>query len=170
MTARPRQLLRHLLLRGRRQSAVALMALLTAGLLAGAGAPPANAGPRADRHGDPLPDGALQRLGTARLRHAGAGGFVAFLADRQTLLSVGPDGTVHFWEAATGRERRRLPTGHLGHAVALAPDEKTLAAASANAIGLWDLAAGKLLPKLLPTGNRTETRLAFSPDGEALAA
>jgi RNA polymerase sigma factor (sigma-70 family) len=161
----------------------AALVVLTAGLvMAGAAAltrpepdapPPAPAGPRpprADRHGDPLPAGALQRLGTARLRHAGAGGFVAFLADGQTLLSVGPDGTVHFWEAATGRERRRLPTGHLGKAVALAPDEKTLAAASLNAIGLWDLVTGNFLTGPLPTSDRTETCLAFSPDGAALAA
>jgi RNA polymerase sigma factor (sigma-70 family) len=159
--------------------AAALAVVLTAGLVAAGAAaltrpepdtpPPAPVGPRpprADRHGDPLPAGALQRLGTARLRHAGAGGLVAFLADGQTLLSVGQDGTIHFWETATGRERRRLPTGPLGWTVALAPDEKTLAVGGT----FWDLGTGERLPCFVPTGNGTGAHLAFSPDGKALAA
>jgi WD40 repeat protein len=72
------------------------------------------------------------------------------------------------WELATGRELHRFrgPAG----AIALSPDEKTLAAAGDyNTIHLWELASGKERGRF--TGHRERIRaLAFSPNGRLLAS
>src|SRR5689334_6370209 len=63
--------------------------------------------PRTDLYGDPLPPGALARLGTIRLRHRAA--TIAYSADGKTLLSFSRgDKTIRQWDPATGRERRRI--------------------------------------------------------------
>src|SRR3954471_7193777 len=67
---------------------------------------------RTDRYGDPLPDGAVARLGTVRWRQAGTLSCVAFSADGKILASGSRDGQVYLWEVATGKELRRL-TGHV---------------------------------------------------------
>jgi hypothetical protein len=43
-----------------------------------------------DLYGDPLPEGAVARLGSVRLRHPGLKDF-AFLADGRTVVTVGED-------------------------------------------------------------------------------
>src|SRR5262249_42863439 len=64
--------------------------------------------PKVDPHGDPLPPGAIARLGTVRWRHGDGAIFVAFLPGGKTLLTVGRDETVREWDVATGKERRRF--------------------------------------------------------------
>ena len=53
---------------------------------------------RTDCYGDPLPRGALTRLGTVRYRHGGRS--VAFLPDSKTVVSVGYDNGITFWGRA----------------------------------------------------------------------
>jgi WD40 repeat protein/beta-lactamase regulating signal transducer with metallopeptidase domain len=69
---------------------------------------PVNARPTTDRHGDPLPAGALARLGTTRWRHGANIAFVAFGADDQTLITAGQDNTARLWDVTTGKEIRRF--------------------------------------------------------------
>ena len=124
--------------------------------------------PRADRPDDPLPPGAVARLGTSRLRHGNAVSFVTFTPDGRAVIS-GSDGTVRLWDASTGKEIRTL-TGHPPGvtAAALAPDGKTLAVACQDkTLRLWDVATGKQVRQL--AGTRYAGRLTFSPDGKALA-
>jgi hypothetical protein len=59
-----------------------------------------------DLHGDPLPPGAVARLGTVRLRHIvrdGSGAAsVAFSSDGKRLITCGDVG-VCVWDVATGK-------------------------------------------------------------------
>src|SRR5713101_9815218 len=66
-------------------------------------APPKAA--RTDRYGDPLPEGAIARLGTVRFRHGAYVLAMAFTADGKQLLSYSTNG-VRVWEVATGKELR----------------------------------------------------------------
>jgi len=62
-----------------------------------------------DQSGDPLPPGALARLGTVRWRHEEAIAFAAFLPGGKSVLSVSIDQTIHIWEFPSGKEIRRIP-------------------------------------------------------------
>src|SRR5436305_975717 len=68
---------------------------------AGDAGPPA--GGALDRHGDPLPPGAVARLGAARFRHEGHVGTLVFSPDGKFLAGCCSKETL-LWEASTGRE------------------------------------------------------------------
>jgi RNA polymerase sigma factor (sigma-70 family) len=137
---------------------------------------------RTDRQGDPLPPGALARLGTTRLRHGGLVTFVAFLPGGKEVVSAGDDGTARLWDVATGKEVRRFGEARTtpaapgvvflglgGVAAALSPDGKVLALGDGAVIRLWDVNTGKVAGEVtgrwLPVAG-----LAFAPDGKTLAA
>src|SRR5581483_1121905 len=113
---------------------LSLLVLLT-GILHGEEAEP----PRTDLYGDPLPPGAVARLGTLRLRHADVAA-LTFSKDGKLLISCSRDGEVRVWDAATGKlvRRKRLawkvraPNGLLQ-----APDHISLAPDGATAEA-WD--------------------------------
>ena len=60
---------------------------------------------RLDASGDPLPPGALWRLGTLRLNAGGSVEFLAFTPDGKSLISSGPGSGLQVWDATTGRKR-----------------------------------------------------------------
>src|SRR3989442_12372310 len=62
--------------------------------------------PGTDLYGDALPEGALVRLASLRLRHAGLSDFM-LSPDGKTILSAG-GGVVRFWDLATGRSLREV--------------------------------------------------------------
>ncbi len=70
--------------------------------------------PRVDLHGDPLPKGAIARLGTLRFRHAGMVASVAFSEDGKLVAasSYGPNRVV-IWDRATGHKLREIPAGRV---------------------------------------------------------
>src|SRR5262245_56637232 len=65
--------------------------------------------PFSDRYGDPLPPGALARLGTARLRAGTPIMSVAFSPHGRRLLTVGQDdGRIILWDVGTGKHIRQV--------------------------------------------------------------
>jgi RNA polymerase sigma factor (sigma-70 family) len=135
-----------------------------------------------DLLGDPLPPGALARMGTNRLTHDSYVHTLAFGADGKTLLFAGVGDKVRFCEATTGTQKHSLECGgdFVEH-LALSPDGKTVALS----VGTWEkgnkfgdkppaaiyhvsvreIATGKELYRLKVGAGK----LAFSPDGKCLA-
>jgi RNA polymerase sigma factor (sigma-70 family) len=68
---------------------------------------PAAEQPRTDQYGDPLPAGAVARLGALRLVHEALGGAplseLIFTPDGKLVVSMGTDGH-RLWDVATGKE------------------------------------------------------------------
>src|SRR5207237_1275665 len=122
--------------------------------------------PRVDRLGDALPDGALQRLGTERLRCRDVVEAVVVLPDGQTIVAADGE-SVSFWDMATGRKARELGDG--ARVLALSADGKVLALARGERVSLYEPTTGRALLRLRETGVEFRA-LAISADGRWLAA
>jgi WD40 repeat protein len=146
--------------------AVALLLLLV--LIAGARAGP----PRLDRYGDPLPAGAVARVGTVRL-YQGAVAALVYTPDGKTLAAFDEYGdTIRLWDTATGKETAHFPGPKDGiHGLGLSPDGRWLAAAGWGPATVWRLDArpGPRAEPLAGAKDGTEA-VVFSPDGKFLAA
>src|SRR5262245_28029889 len=85
-----------------------------------------------DVYGDPLPEGAIARLGTIRWRHSTTVIFAAFLEGGKSVLSVADDRTIRVWEYPSGKELRQIEKPQAGqpgprrfvqrHSICLSPD------------------------------------------------
>ncbi len=147
-------------------------------------------GPPTDRYGDPLPDGAIARLGTVRFNHGDDLNSLHFLPDGKTIITEGYEsgsgyrsrgaGILRFWDAATGKELRhfRKSKPPRDDQTALTPDGKTMVFLNqedeSDTVRLWDLAQGKEV-RVLPLGVRRRVwsvrrRNALAPDGRLCAA
>jgi RNA polymerase sigma factor (sigma-70 family) len=99
---------------------------------------------RADVHGDPLPDGALVRLGTIRFNHGADLNYLLFTPDGKTILSGGRS-LVRLWNAVTGAEIGQLPppVQYISGTTVTLPDSRTLVSLNEEGIGdfvrWWDL-------------------------------
>ena len=88
-------------------------------------------GEQADALGDPLPKGAVARLGTLRFRtgNMGRAASVAFGPGGRTLISAHGEDVVHLWNPVTCREERRLDAPQFCTAVSATPDGASSASA-----------------------------------------
>jgi RNA polymerase sigma factor (sigma-70 family) len=153
------------------------------------------AGPaRAEAADDRLPDGAVARMGSTRLRHGDAVFFAAYTPDGKGLVTAGRDRMVRLWDLATGKEIRRFAWGEGEQGdkpeptedgaaqkrlqqywddtarscqAALSADGQIVAASRGGVVCLWDTASGKLL-RQLQTGQKRLLQLAFTADGKSL--
>jgi WD40 repeat protein len=137
--------------------------------------------PARDALGDPLPSGALQRLGTDRFRAGYTIAMCAFLPDGKSVLTVDQGFTAIVWDVATGKLLRRLdlaervdnPPGLLPDRMSgtpvLTPDGKILACPwDEHGIAIWDLASRKEVRRL-KFDHGVPRVLAISADGKQLA-
>jgi WD40 repeat protein len=126
---------------------------------------------RTDCYGDPLPRGAIARLGTVRFRHGDRIECLAFSPSSAILASGSWDHSVRLWDTTSAREIRRL-TGHGGPLACLAfsHDGRVLASASFDdaTFRLWDVSTGQEIRRC--QGRRVARCLAFSPDDRLLAS
>jgi RNA polymerase sigma factor (sigma-70 family) len=84
--------------------------------------------PRTDLLGDPLPEGAIARLGTLRLKHGGYVQYLAFTPDGKQLMSRSHAEGIRIWDAPTGRQLNHLAAGadEWVSSAQLTPDGQTL--------------------------------------------
>jgi WD40 repeat protein len=134
-----------------------------------------------DLYGDPLPDGAVARLGSIRFRgRDGTVNGLHFSADGKTVLTVSGDLTLRLWDTSDGRLLREVrPDPLYVRAVAFSPDGTQIALfGSQRTKGeppvyeqvrrLVDMASGKEVRRLLLTDRDGDHALAFAPDGKFL--
>jgi RNA polymerase sigma factor (sigma-70 family) len=130
---------------------------------------PAEEGPA-----DPLPKGAVMRLGSLDRRAVGAK--IAVSADGKSIIGVRAGKYVRVWDIETGKLKRswELPTPD-AFFFALSPDGRWLVTEAHTrwSLELWDVSGGKRVREFPMTGARNvigRARVAFSSDGKRLAA
>ena len=142
--------------------------------------------PRVDLYGDPLPAGALLRLGTVRMRQEGHSQMsISYSSDGKMLATTDGDGVI-LWNAATGMRLNRLKSANVqgqGRAgeideIAFSPQIDELAARyNDGKLIVWDFATGNEfpMPAINPPPNMIfmsglgSRGLVFAPSGALLA-
>jgi RNA polymerase sigma factor (sigma-70 family) len=129
--------------------------------------------PKAERDGDPLPQGAVTRLGSSRLR-IGNGAF-ALTPDERAIVTVTPQGIVRRFDAKTGRllERREIAdrgdADPRGQSHAHLSRDGRLVAIVDRRVTVWDVATGQMIFRRESTQKRRTCFGGLSPDGGLLA-
>ncbi|HLN31397.1 MAG TPA: sigma-70 family RNA polymerase sigma factor [Gemmataceae bacterium] len=120
---------------------------------------------RTDLYGDPLPPGAIARMGTVRLRQGSSTAYLSAAASPDgKFIATSGDDSIRLWNASTGKLLWRMNTPRYG-ALLFSPDGKWLAVPSAaGGVCLLDPATGRL-ERRLPDAAQCHT---FSPDSRFL--
>jgi RNA polymerase sigma factor (sigma-70 family) len=143
--------------------------------------------PRRDRYGDPLPDGAVARIGTDRLQGTDRVYAAAYSSDGK-LLATGLDSAkARLWDAKSGKLLLEMPLAVASKpgygpssvtTLAISPDGKRLAFGGywSPSVCLWDVQAARLLHTFDNWAEGWENMafvqegptLVFTPDGRTL--
>jgi WD40 repeat protein len=137
-----------------------LLALFAASVAHPAAPPP----PRVDTLGDPLPRGALARLGTTRFRQRECNALA--ISPDGTLAAASDDGKVRLWALPSGRAWGVLDDADVT-SLAFSPDGRSLASSDGRLVRLWNVAEKKRVWAVDSAGVLT---IAFAPDGKTVVA
>ncbi len=154
---------------------ITVIALLLTSLSRGGEPPkePRSEKAHVDLYGDPLPQGAIARLGTVRFRHPGSVRAAAFSPDGK-FIAASSDGlnTIILWERATGRKIREITVTGLPPLMAqlrFSPDGNRLYGSLTHCRDMrmyaWDIWTG-MDPKDVPPRPVGSNVLGFSPDAQ----
>ncbi|MBI3411058.1 MAG: WD40 repeat domain-containing protein [Planctomycetes bacterium] len=138
---------------------------------------------RTDALGDPLPQGALARLGTLRFRAGMWPKQIVATPDGKKLVTVGfnlsASERLAVWDAATGRAIRQVPLPNVSvQATTVLPNGRGFAIVkvSRDDYAVWEFTEDKAAPptatrpdEINVTGNGTFAASVVSPDGNLLA-
>ena len=128
-----------------------------------------------DLYGDPLPIGAVARMGSVRFHQPSEIIDLAFSPDSKTILVAGDEGKkrlARLLDRDTGKELLRFPItrdssqGFL-RSMRFSPDGHTVALNFSRCVDLYNVQSGKLLRTF--GGEHEILSCAFSPDGKVLA-
>jgi WD40 repeat protein len=130
--------------------------------------------PRLDIHGDPLPDGAIARLGTVRFRPHGHIRSTTLSPDGTTVVTAIQGGTgptrIEFMDSSTGKHFRTLEvTDTSAEKVQFTPDGKSLVLNGYSGITLLDEVTGKLI-KVLNIADTWDVSTTLASEGNWIAA
>ncbi len=129
---------------------------------------------RIDAFGDPLPEGAIYRLGTTRLRvlpRTFPFGRLSFDSKGMHILAYdAASEIIRMWEIAGGREVRNFHAEYRS-AFTISPDGTDLAVADSDKIRVYELATGKSRLAIEYIRERDDANaIAYSPDGKNILA
>jgi RNA polymerase sigma factor (sigma-70 family) len=136
--------------------------------------PPAPKGdpePLRDRFGDPLPPGAVARMGTIRFRHSNWVDAVGYSPDGTFVVSGSYDRTIRFWDPTTGKELRRF-TGHTSSVTGFVFTDggKTLISSGGEGmVRVWEVSTDREVRSFQAHEGSQVSSVAVSPDGKILA-
>src|SRR5262249_54990556 len=131
--------------------------------------------PLLDRHGDPLPEGAIARLGTLRWRADSGVDALAYSSDGKTLVAISGN-KVCLFDTTTGKLTKafQVAASSIGR-VALSPDSKQLLGCTTSAkfgervkraMQIWELRDGG---KALEEDAENVCWIGWSAGGQPLA-
>jgi WD40 repeat protein len=121
--------------------------------------------PKVDLYGDSLPDGAVARLGTIRLRQPNSGSVAVAFSKDGKILATGGDNSIRLWSTTDGRLLGQIQENYGGGEIVFSPDGKSLATPTEQAICLLDTTTGKLIRRISNVG----FVFGVSPDGKLIA-
>ena len=127
---------------------------------------------RVDQYGDPLPEGAIARLGSVQFRQPRCS-CIAFAPNGEQIASAGSRST-RLWNVSTAKRVREIPHGAV--AIDFGPGSSRIALGSSDGVvRLWHLAENKELfaRRITPDDsarNSAVRDIEFSPDGTWFAS
>ena len=123
---------------------------------------------RVDVFGDPLPEGAVLRLGSVLFRQDRLHDFV-LLPDGKSVLTTGLDHQLRTWDLTTGRETRKVPEdAPVQWPCSLSPDGRYATGFDGKNLIVFDTKTGKEKTTVSALGYRFHKAF-FSPDGRTIA-